>query len=213
MTSILRIDASARPAISPEGGEGSYSRELADRIVAGLQERHPGATVVTRDLAKDPIPHIADNTIKGFYTPADALTDDLRAALHLSDAVIAEVTSADAIVISCPIYNFSIPSALKAWIDHLLRIGHTFAYEDGQFHGLVDDRPVYLAFSYGAGGYGEGGPLQSYDQMKPYLTLILNFIGLTSVKALSIEATTADADIVSAERRKAFAAVDAALAV
>lgn len=136
----------------------------------------------------------------------------MRDALALSDRVIAEVKAADAIVISAPIYNFSIPSALKAWIDHVLRIGHTFAYEDGQFQGLVEDRPVYLALSYGAGGYGDGGPLQSYDQMKPYLTMILNFIGLTSVTALSIEATTADAATIAAEREKAFAATRAALA-
>lgn len=212
MTRILRVDASSRPATDPEGGEGSYSRELADHIVSELQATHPDADVVRRDLAADPIPHIADATIKGFYTPAEALTNELRSALALSDQVIAEVKAADVIVISAPIYNFSIPSALKAWIDHVLRIGHTFAYEDGQFRGLVDDRPVYLALSYGAGGYGDGGPLQSYDQMKPYLTMILNFIGLTSVTALSIEATTADAATIAAEREKAFAATKAALA-
>ncbi|MEO3415738.1 NAD(P)H-dependent oxidoreductase [Roseovarius sp. CAU 1744] len=212
MTRILRIDASSRPAIDLAGGEGSYSRALADRIVSELEAKYPGADVVHRDLAVDPIPHIAEATIKGFYTPVDALTDDLRDALVLSHRVIAEVKAADAIVISAPIYNFSIPSALKAWIDHVLRIGHTFAYEDGQFQGLVEDRPVYLALSYGAGGYGDGGPLQSYDQMKPYLTMILNFIGLTSVTALSIEATTADAATIAAEREKAFAATRAALA-
>jgi len=161
MTTILRIDASSRPAIDPSGGEGSYSRELADHIISGLQSKYPGAEIVHRDLVTDPVPHIADTTIKAFYTPAEAMTNALRGALALSDKVIAEIKSADIIVISAPIYNFSIPSALKAWIDHVLRIGHTFAYEDGQFRGLVEDRPVYLALSYGAFGYGEGGPFQS----------------------------------------------------
>lgn len=212
MTTILRIDASSRPAVDPAGGEGSYSRDLADWIVASLQARDTSAQILHRDLAADPIPHIADATIKGFYTPKEELTDSLHAALALSNAVIAELKAADVIVISAPIYNFAIPSALKAWIDHVLRIGHTFAYEDGQFRGLIADRPVYLALSYGAAGYGDGGPLNAYDQMKPYLEMVLNFIGLNSVTPFSVEATTADAETIKAQRAETFAAVSAAFA-
>lgn len=199
MTCILRIDSSARPASA-----GSRSRELADRIVGQLQTQQPGAEIVTRDLAARPLPHIANDTITGFYTPPERLTDDLTAALALSDQLIAELKSADAVVISAPIYNFSIPSALKAWIDHVMRINQTFAFEDGQFRGLVADRPVYVAYAYGAGGYASGGPLESYDYMRPYLTLLFNFMGVTSVESFAVEGTTADAAAVEASMAEAL---------
>ena len=192
MTTILRIDSSSRPA-APEGTpvEGSFSRALADRIVVRLGGARPGATVVQRDLVADPIGHIADATIKGYYTPPEAMTDELLAATAQSDALIAELGAAGAVVLSAPLYNFSVPSALKAWIDQIVRIGRTFAYEDGQFSGLLSDRPTYLALSYGAGGYAPGGPLEAYDFLRPYLTGLLNFIGLASVDVFAVEATTA----------------------
>ena len=210
MTRILRIDSSSRPssAALPDGTEGSYSRELADHLTERLRAEHKGAEVVVRDLATNPVPHILNETIAGYYTPPEAMTDALRGATALSDELIDEVKGADAIVLSAPIYNFSIPSALKAWIDQVVRIGHTFAYEDGQFRGLVEDKPTFVCFSYGASGYGENGPLQSYDHMKPYLLMVLNFIGLTSVETFSIEATTADAATIADARSRTMRAID-----
>ncbi|MDN8926719.1 NAD(P)H-dependent oxidoreductase, partial [Staphylococcus aureus] len=78
----------------------------------------------------------------------------------------------------------------------IMRIGRTFAYEDGAFRGLVEGKRAYVAYSYGAGGYGEGGALNSLDFLRPYLTLILNFIGITDVTSFAVEATTADATTV-----------------
>lgn len=192
MTRILRVDSSSRPT-APEGSasEGSFSRAMADHITAQLLARSPDAQVLQRDLIAEPIAHIADDTIKGYYTPPEAMRDTLRRATALSDELIAELREADAIVISAPIYNFSLPSALKAWIDQIVRIGQTFSYEDGQFAGLLADRPTYLALSYGAAGYGPGGPLESYDFLRPYLTGVLNFIGLNSVEVFAVEGTTA----------------------
>ena len=212
MTRILRIDSSSRPAASGAGAEGSYSRELADRLVEHLRAAHPEAEVAVRDLVTNPVPHILNETIAGYYTPPEAMTDALRGATALSDELIAEVKEADAIVLSAPIYNFSIPSALKAWIDQVVRIGHSFAFEDGQFRGLVADKPVFVALSYGAGGYGEGGPLHAYDHMRPYLQMVLNFIGLRSVETFTIEATTADAATIADARSRAMSAIDARFA-
>ena len=206
MKQILRIDSSSRPG--SDASSGSHSRALADHIVDRLRTRHPGAELAKRDLIADPIPHISDKTITGFYTPPAALTDDLCAALSMSDSLIAELMGAEAIVLSVPIYNFSVPSALKAWIDQITRMNNTFAYEDGQFRGLVPDRPVYVAYAYGAAGYGPGGALESYDFMRPYLTLLLNFIGLRSVESFSVEATTADDPTVGRAMAVAMAAVD-----
>ena len=211
---ILRIDSSSRPSPAglPGESEGSYSRDLADHLVDHLRDQHPDAEVIVRDVAANPVPHIADMTIRGYYTPPEAMTDALRGATRLSDELIAELKAADSVVISAPIYNFAIPSALKAWIDHIVRIGRTFAYEDGAFSGLVDDKPVYVALSYGAAGYGEDGPLQEFDFLKPYLTMILNFIGLNSVEFFAIEATTSDAETVAAGRRNALRHIDDRLA-
>jgi FMN-dependent NADH-azoreductase len=191
MNRILQIDSSSRPTAPSESAiEGSFSRALADHITDQLSSVTPNAEIVNRDLVADPIAHIADQTIKGYYTPPEAMTDDLRKATAQSDTLIAELRDADIVVLSAPLYNFSVPSALKAWIDQIVRIGHTFAYEDGQFRGLLADRPTYLALSYGAGGYAPGGPLESYDYLRPYLTGLMNFIGLTSVEVFTIEATT-----------------------
>lgn len=206
MAGILRIDASSRLGVDPSGGEGTYSREFAHLIMSELEAKHPNADVVLRDLAADPAPHISDATIKGFYTLPDALTDQLRDALAFSDQVIVKVKAADAIVISAPIYSFSVPSALKAWIDHVSRVGRTYTYEDGRFRGHLEDRPVYLALAYGASGYGEGGPLQSCDQMTPYLMMALNFMRLASITAINVAAAPAEVVTIAAEQHKAFAA-------
>ena len=191
MTTILRIDSSSRPS-EPEGGaEGSFSRALADALVAKIASERPGTRIVARDLVADPIGPVADDTIKGFYTPPEVMTPALRAATAQSDALIAELKAADAVVISAPIYNFAVPASLKAWIDQIVRIGHTFSYKDGQFNALVADRPTYLVLSYGAPGYAPGGPLASYDFLRPYLVSLMNFIGLTSVEVFAVEGTTA----------------------
>ena len=189
MTTILRIDSSSRPA--EDGAGGSFSRALADAVVAGLAARDADARIVARDLVADPVGHVADATIKGYYTPPDLMTPDLVAATALSDTLIAELKAADAVVISVPIYNFTVPSALKAWIDQVVRMGRTFGYEDGAFHGLVADKPTYLVLSYGAPGYAPGGPLEAMDFLRPYLVALMRFIGLTSVEVVAVEGTTA----------------------
>lgn len=208
MTTILRIDASARPGPVQAGeAQASFSRTLGDAILSGLiaQGARLGAT---RDLGAAPPPAIADATIKGFYTAPDAMDESLLAATALSDTLIAEIDAADVLLITAPIYNFGVPAALKAWIDQIMRINRTFAYENGGFRGLVHGKRAYVAYSYGAGGYGEGGALHSFDFLRPYLTLILNFIGITDVTSFAVEATTADAATVEAAMAEALAGID-----
>lgn len=209
MTTILRIDASARPGPAQATGEqASFSRTLADAVQQGLIAHHGAQVTFKRDLATDPLPAIADATIRGFYTPAEAMDDGLRAATALSDSLIAEMEAADILLISTPMYNFAVPAALKAWIDQIMRINRTFAYESGQFSGLLKGKRAYVTYSYGAGGYGDGGPMQSFDFMRPYLTMILNFIGIENVTSFAVEATTADADTVDAAMVAAIAGIE-----
>lgn len=189
MTTILRIDSSSRPE-GPTTEGRSFTRAITDHLVGRLMADHPDTKVIMRDLTKAPIPHIAADTITGYYTDPAQMTPALFEATAMSDELIDELSSADIIVVSAPIYNFSVPSALKAWIDQIVRGGRTFAYEDGQFRGLLEDRPVYLVLGYGAAGYGEDGPLASFDYLRPYLSHVLSFIGLTSQDVFTVENTT-----------------------
>lgn len=209
MTTILRIDASARPGPADAAGEqASFSRTLADAVQQSLTAHHGAKVGNMRDLATDPLPAIADATIKGFYTPAEAMDDRLRAATALSDNLIAELEAADLLLISTPMYNFAVPAALKAWIDQIMRINRTFAYDNGAFSGLLKGKRAYVAYSYGAGGYGDGGRLQRFDFMRPYLTMILNFIGIDDVTSFAVEATIADAATVDAAMVAAVAGIE-----
>jgi FMN-dependent NADH-azoreductase len=204
-TKILRIDASSRT-------EGSYSREIGDAVVAALLAESPDASVHLRDLAREPLEHIRNETIAGYYTSAEQMSDSLRAATALSDAVIKEVREADVLVISTPMYNFSIPSALKAWIDQLVRIGQTFAYDGKSFTGLLRGKRAIVAVAYGAGGYTNNGPFAAADFAAPYLKFLLRFLGITDVIVVPMEGTTGDeASVAAALRAARLAAARAAV--
>ncbi|MGL5078383.1 MAG: FMN-dependent NADH-azoreductase, partial [Waterburya sp.] len=142
MAKILRIDSSSRL-------QGSHSRELADYFQAIWLEKYPSDQVIVRDLVKTPVPHIADIAIAGFYTPKDQHTDAMTSATALSDELIGELQSADVLLISVPMYNFTVPSAFKAWVDQIVRIGHTFAYDGTNFTGLVTVKRAYVICAYG----------------------------------------------------------------
>ena len=185
MPTLLRIDASSRTL-------GSLSRDLGDHVERAWLGRHGGGRIVRRDLAEAPLPHIATETIAGFYTDPADMTDALREATALSDRLIDELAGADAVLVTTPMYNFSVPSALKAWVDQVVRIGRTFSYDGESFAGLVTGKPAYLACAFGAAGYGDGEPLASADFVRPYLEFSLGFLGFEHVRSFAVEATTSD---------------------
>ncbi len=196
MTNLLRVDSSARLA-------GSRSRELGDLFEASWLARFPHTRIVRRELATDPLPHIAAETIQGYYTPAEQMTDRLREATALSDKLIAELESADVLLLTLPMYNFSIPSVLKAWIDQVVRIHRTVGFDGQSFEGLVKGKWVYVISSRGAAGYENGGPLSAVDYQKPYLRHLLGFLGMTNVTFVEVEATNAGPDVATANIEKA----------
>ncbi|MFK5978336.1 MAG: NAD(P)H-dependent oxidoreductase [Rhizobiaceae bacterium] len=208
MTKILRIDSSSRPEAASPTAEGSYSRRLATMVTSHLTGAGHSISIVKRDLVEDPMSHISIQTIAGYYTPEEQRSPELKDATALSDKLIAEINEADILVLSVPIYNFSIPSCLKAWIDQIVRINESFAYEDGNFRGLVSGKKAYVCFSYGAGGYLNDGPLAGYDYMAPYIAMILNFIGIEDVTTFAIEATTADADTIATQMATTTASIN-----
>lgn len=184
MTRILRIDASSRT-------DDSHSRQLASRFLDRWLQTHPDDEVVVRDLVRYPVPHIADTTIAGFYTPAAQFSDDLKQATALSDELITELKAADLVLISTPMYNFALPSALKAWIDHVVRIGHTFSFSpESGFAGLLAGKRAVIATASGAAFSNEA--MQPMDFLTPYLRTLLGFLGFQKVDVIAVEGTTID---------------------
>lgn len=202
MKHLLRIDASART-------EASHSRALGDFLLERAEAHWTELVVKSRDLVAEPIEQIQQTTISGFYTPDDQMTPELKSATALSDRLIGDVQWADTILITVPMYNFSVPSALKAWIDQVVRINRTFSYEDGQFSGLVGANKAYVCCTYGAGGYGEGGDFAAANFLEPYLRFVLEFLGISHVKFFSAEFLTADEATVQAAIDQAKAQIAA----
>jgi FMN-dependent NADH-azoreductase len=176
MASLLKIDVSPR-------GDYSYSRQLGKTFLESWQTAHSGGSVVERDLAKNQPTFLDLAWIAGAYTPPDQHTDEHKAALNLSDEYIAEVKAADHILITTPFYNFSVPAVLKAWIDHVVRVGHTFKYDANGPTGLISGKKATVIVASG-GSYGPGEPFQPYDFLTPYIKAILGFIGITDVTVL-----------------------------
>ncbi|MBS1522667.1 MAG: NAD(P)H-dependent oxidoreductase [Bacteroidetes bacterium] len=178
MKKILNVISSAR-------GAASNSTQLVNAITEKLTGQYPGSTVKLRDLVEHHYPHLEESHLNAFYAPAETAAPESKEAVRHSNEAIEEVFEADVIVIAVPIYNFNIPSALKAWLDHLVRRGKTFSYGSGYPEGLVKDKKVYLAIA--SGGVFSDGPMKSYDFAEPYLRMILGFIGITDVTTFRVE--------------------------
>ncbi|AJQ96888.1 FMN-dependent NADH-azoreductase [Gynuella sunshinyii] len=163
--------------------DNSQSSKLANQIVSTWAAKNPEGAVVKHDLTSFEIPHLDSATIGAFFTPADQRSDEQKQAVALSDQLIAEVKAADIIVVGVPMYNLSIPSPLKAWIDHICRAGETFKYnEQGQPVGLVGDKKVIIAAA--RGGLYEGS---AYDTQTEWLKHIFGLIGITSLEFVYAE--------------------------
>jgi FMN-dependent NADH-azoreductase len=188
-------------------GAGSTSDPLVAETIRQLTALHPGAHVVHRDLAHDPVPHLMPDTFAGIR--AEASTPAEHAARALSDQLIAEVRAADVIVIGAPMYNFSLPTTLRAWFDHVLRPRVTFTYTAEGPKGLVGDKPVIVIEARG-GLYSEG-PAAAVDFQEPYLRHLLGFIGLADVRFVRAEKVGYGAEARAAAMEAAIAAIGEAV--
>lgn len=173
--------------ISSVSGERSQSNKLSESLLAKLLNAYPGSSVRTHDLTKSPFPHLEDSHVAAFYTPAELQTDESRKLTKYSEEAIEELRGADIVVIGVPYYNFGIPSTLKAWLDHIVRVGLTFKYENGTPTGFLTDKKVYLAIA--SGGIYSEGPMKDHDFAEPYLRFTLGFVGLTDITTFRIEGT------------------------
>lgn len=175
MKTLLQIHSSANP-------QGT-SRQVGSELVKRIRQADPQLQVVERDLAQQPLPHIGESFIAHIYTQPN------HPSLELSNQLVEELQNADVVVLEASMYNFSIPSTLKAWIDHVARAGLTFSYADGQPKGLLLGKKVYLVLS--RGGVYSQGPAQAMDFQEPYLRSVLGFLGLTDVEVIRVEGTSA----------------------
>ncbi|MDG1169686.1 MAG: NAD(P)H-dependent oxidoreductase [Sulfitobacter sp.] len=186
---ILRIDSSANL-------ETSVTRDLTSRIIA-----HLGDTDITsRDLAADPLPQINQAWADARQTPQADRSPEQHAALVQSDALIKEIKDADTIVIGVPIYNFTIPAALKAWIDLIARAGETFRYTETGPVGLIEGKRAILAVA--SGGVPAGSEM---DFATGYMRHVLGFIGITDVSIVAADALAQDAEGTIAHAHDAIA--------
>jgi FMN-dependent NADH-azoreductase len=169
---------------SPRGG-ASYSIQLGEAIIAKLLAANPGSTVKTVNLVQQHWPHLEEAHLTSFFTPVDQHTDNDREAIRHSEEAIGDIREAEILVIGAPMYNFTIHSTLKAWIDHIVRRGVTFGYSDKGPEGLIKGKKVYIAVS--SGGVYSDGPMKHADFIEPYLRFILGFIGLTDITFVRAE--------------------------
>ena len=173
--------------ISSINGAKSYSNRLADAVIARIQETYPDNTVQVRDLTKNTYPHLEESHLQAFFAPPE-MSGNFGEAMRHSDEAIGELNDADIIVMAVPMYNFGIPSVLKTWIDHTVRINKTFVYdEQGIPKGIFKNKKVYLAIA--SGGIYSDGPMKAFDFTESYLRSILGFIGLTDMTAFRVEGT------------------------
>jgi len=185
MSNILRIDASAR-------NSGSTTRLLADQLESRLVEQGYGARVTRRDLNAAPPAYLTESWVGASYTDEAERSDEQKALLAGSEELIGEIEAADTIIITAPIYNFSIPATLKAWIDQVTRARRTFRYTESGPEGLLKGKRAYIVFASG------GVPLGSaVDFASGYLKHVLGFIGITDVTIVAADGHQMDGEAIA----------------
>lgn len=162
----------------------SISSKLAEQLVERIKVAHPGIKVTERRIAEG-LPFVSSDMIGAYYTPADARTADQKKLIVVSDELVDDLEQSDVLVISTPMWNFSLPAALKAWFDLVIRVGRTFKFKpEGGYDSLLKDRKTYLVVA--TGGVPVGAPV---DFLTPAIKTMLGFMGINSVEIIAAEGT------------------------
>jgi FMN-dependent NADH-azoreductase len=186
MAKLLHIDASARKS-------RSISRSLSRLFVETWLKQRPDDRVIRRDLADDPPPHVTEAWIAACFTPPDQRGERARAALTWSDKAVAELDAAHLIVVGTPMYNYGMPSALKAWFDQVIRIGSTFSFDLGRgdwpIEPILSGKKLVVLSARGEFGFGPGGVRQHMNQLDPHLVTCARYLGVAddTVHLVSVE--------------------------
>lgn len=213
---LLRVDSSVLAA-------NSVSRQLTARLVEQWQAAHPGTVVEYLDLAQESPSHLSMESL-GFRLGLDAegLTPAQRRENAISEQLVSQFLAADVVVVGAPMYNFSIPSQLKAWIDRIAQAGRTFRYTANGPEGLAKGKTLIVVST--RGSMYAGLPVEVADHQESYLKTVFNFVGITDVRFVRAEGlamgeqvkakalATADADIRAQTGRSANDATAAVVA-
>ncbi|QWF71966.1 NAD(P)H-dependent oxidoreductase [Methylomonas paludis] len=178
MKQILIVEVSPRTGVSA-------SRKVTEKLSARLRSEFPDAKLAHRDLAIDKMPHLDDSMLKAISAKDPAEIQANKASGRLSDELIDELLASDLLVIATPMWNFGIPSLLKAWIDLVVRAGKTFNYTETGVQGLAKEKKAILIIA--SGGVFSDGPWKAWDFVEPYLRQILKFIGIEDVQTVRVE--------------------------
>ncbi len=193
---ILHLDSSIL-------GEASASRVLSAAVVEELLALHPAAQVSVRDLAQAPIAHLDGAIAAGFRQPGTVADDPAVRAEHaLSETLVSELLDSDVIVLGVPMYNFSVPSQLKAWLDRIAQPGRSFRYTENGPVGLSGDKAVIVAST--RGGMYSSGPAEVMDHQESYLKAFFGFLGIQRVRFVRAELLTKGAELRSKSMREAL---------
>jgi FMN-dependent NADH-azoreductase len=174
---ILHLDSGLFPQ--------SISRQLSAQLVERLLAQHPGSSVARRDLAAAPPAHLDGNILMAAGKPEAERNAFEREQLALTERLLDELFAADLLVVGAPMYNFNLPSQLKAWIDRVTQAGRTFRYTATGPEGLVKGKKAYVVSS--RGGIYSAGPAMPMDHQETYLLMMLGFIGITDVQVIRAE--------------------------
>jgi FMN-dependent NADH-azoreductase len=184
MATLLIVDSSARRA-------RSHTRHLTGLFARHWSRLRPYDEVVHRDVGTSPPPPVDAEWVAAAFARPQERTAAMRAALATSDALIAEVERADAIVLGAPMYNFGMPAQLKAWVDQLVRVGRTFAFDPTNqadpYRPLLPPKPLVLVTSRGDRGFGPGGPLAHLNHLDAHVATVCRFIGLEPIGTVAVE--------------------------
>jgi len=186
MKTLLKLDTS----IFSSGGQSS---RLADQFIAAWRANHPSAEVITRDLARDTVPHLDAERFGAFIAKPGERSVEQQVVVDYSDALIDELKRSDVIVVGLPMYNFGVPSTLKAYFDHIARAGVTFRYTEKGPVGLLTGKKAYVFAT--RGGLYAGTPL---DTQSAYVRDFLRFLGIDDVEFVYAEGLA-----INAERKEA----------
>jgi FMN-dependent NADH-azoreductase len=178
MKKLLHVDSSVL-------GPHSVSRQLSAAVVERLRQATPNLEVTYRDLSATPLPHLSGAHLAVAQGASNA-DPSLQQEIATSQAVLTEFLAADTIVLGAPMYNFTIPSQLKAWIDRVVVAGKTFKYDAQGVQGLAGNKRVIVVVSRG-GFYGAGTPMAALEHLETYLRSVFGFIGVTQLEFISAD--------------------------
>lgn len=214
MTTLLHIDASARPGGSDETLHGSHTRRLTARFVKQWLARYPGTKVIYRDVGQHPPAPVTGRWIHAAFTPEHAREDWMRDALLVSDALVDELLQADLIVAGVPMYNFGPPAQFKAYIDNVVRVGRTFGFDRSRagepYWPLLASarKRLVILSSRGDHGYGADDRIAHLNHVEASIGVAFAYIGITEVYGAAIEYDEFADDRLVDSIRQAEAAVD-----